>query len=78
MIMVERKILCPGLKSGKLVQRYAGPYKITAVLPNDRYEVTSYMKGKRAYKNIVARDKIKIWHNRRRDSSSDEDLTEQS
>lgn len=78
LVMVERKILCPGLKSGKLVQRYAGPYKITAVLPNDRYEVTSYIKGKRAYKNIVARDKIKIWHNRRRDSSSDEDLTEQS
>ncbi|KAI5651408.1 hypothetical protein NE865_00652 [Phthorimaea operculella] len=77
LVMVERKILRPGLTSGKLVQRYAGPYKVTAVLPNDRYEVTSYTKGKQAYKNIVARDKIKVWHDRPRDSSSDEDLIEQ-
>lgn len=73
LVMVERKILRPGLSSGKLVPKYAGPYKITAVLPNDRYEVTSAARGKRAYKNIVARDKLKVW-NARCDSLSDEDL----
>lgn len=60
-VIVERKVLRPGLTSGKLVQRYAGPYKVTAVLPNDRYEVTANSRGKRAYRNIVARDKIKRW-----------------
>lgn len=72
LVMVERRIMKPGLTSGKLVPRFAGPYKITAVLPNDRYEVTSAERGKRAYKNIVARDKIKEWR-ARCDSSSDED-----
>lgn len=73
LVMVERKILRPGLSSGKLVAKYAGPYKITAVLPNDRYEVRSFEKGKRAYKNIIARDKIKIWHPREESSSSSEE-----
>lgn len=61
LVLVERRILRPGLTSGKLVPRYAGPYKVTAVLPNDRYEVSSVAKGKKAYKNIVARDKMKTW-----------------
>lgn len=74
LVMVERKILRPGISSGKLVPRYAGPYRVTAILPNDRYEVTSLMKGKRAYKNIIARDKIKIWHSRCDTSSSDEEV----
>lgn len=73
LVMVERKILKPGLSSGKLVPKYAGPYKVTAILPNDRYEVTSLTKGKRAYKNIIARDKIKIWHPRKESSSSAEE-----
>ena len=73
LVMIERRILRPGLTSGKLVPKYAGPYKITAILPNDRYEVTSQMKGKRAYKNIIARDKIKVWHQRYFSSSSSED-----
>lgn len=73
LVMVERKILRPGLSSGKLVPKYAGPYKVTAVLPHDRYEVSSPMKGKRFYKNIIARDKIKLWQSRLESSSSDED-----
>lgn len=77
MVMVERKIMRPGLMSGKLVPRYAGPYKVTAVLPNDRYEVTSVTKGKRMYKNTIARDKLKVWKPREGSSSSEEDLTEQ-
>lgn len=72
LVMVERKILRPGLTSGKLVPKYAGPYKITAVLPNDRYEVSSAARGKRAYKSVVARDKIKLWRARLDSSSEDE------
>lgn len=72
LVMVERKILRPGLSSGKLVPNYAGPYKVTAILPNDRYEVMSLAKGKRAYKNVIARDKIKIWRSRCDSSSCEE------
>lgn len=72
LVMVERKILRPGLTSGKLIPKYAGPYKVTAVLPHDRYEVASFARGKKAYKNVVARDKLKIWRARRDYSSSDE------
>lgn len=72
LVMVERKILRPGLTSGKLVPKYAGPYKVIAVLPNDRYEVASAAMGKRAYKSVVARDKIKTWRARLESSSEDE------
>lgn len=72
LVMVERKILRPGITSGKLVPKYAGPYKVTAVLPHDRYEVTAAARGKRAYKSIVARDKMKLWCIRQ-ESSSDEE-----
>lgn len=73
LVMVERKILRPGLTSGKLVPKYAGPYKVTAVLPNDRYEVTSSANGRKTYKNIIARDKLKLWHDRLWSSSSGEE-----
>lgn len=72
LVMVERRILRPGLASGKLVPRYGGPYKITKILPHDRYEVTEVGRGKRAYKSIVARDKIKKWCERE-ETSSEED-----
>lgn len=71
LVMVERKILRKGLMSGKLVPRYAGPYRVTAALPHDRYKVTSAAKGKQAYTGIVARDKIKSWHTR--DDTSDDE-----
>jgi transposase InsO family protein len=74
LVMVERKILRPGLTSGKLVPRYAGPYKINAVLPNDRYEVSSAARGKRAYKSVVARDRMKLWKARQDSCSSEDDL----
>lgn len=61
LVMVERKILRPGITSGKLVPRYAGPYKVTAVLPNDRYKISSPTTGKRGYRGIIAGDKIKKW-----------------
>lgn len=71
LVMVERKILRKGLMSGKLVPRYAGPYRVSAILPHDRYEVTSASKGKQSYRGIVARDKIKKWHTRH-ETSDDE------
>lgn len=73
LVMVERKILRPGLSSGKLVPRYAGPYKVTAILPNDRLEVSSISQRKRSYRNVVARDKVKLWHDRDASSSSNDE-----
>lgn len=49
-------------KSNKLVQKFKGPFKITAVLDNDRYEVSS-IEGHaiRKYKNIFPADHLKPW-----------------
>lgn len=48
--------------SNKLVPPYSGPFKVTAVLDNDRYEISS-IEGfsKRKYKNVYSADKLKPW-----------------
>lgn len=61
MVMVERTPLIKGLTSGKLVQKYIGPMKVVATLPNDRYQVESLSKDKRRFKGVVASDKMKIF-----------------
>lgn len=49
-------------KSSKLVQKFKGPYKITAVLDHDRYEVSSIEgHATRRYKNIFPADHLKPW-----------------
>lgn len=63
-------------KSKKLLPKFTGPFKISKVLDNDRYEVSS-IKGssitQRDYCNVWAADRIKPWINLALDSSSDTD-----
>lgn len=47
-------------QSKKLNPVYKGPFKITAILPNDRYVVED-MRCKRSNKTVVAVDNIKPW-----------------
>lgn len=49
-------------KSKKLAPKYKGPFKVSGVLDNDRYEVSS-IEGHttRAYKNIFPADHLKSW-----------------
>lgn len=49
-------------KSKKLCPKFKGPFKVTAVLPNDRYEISS-VKGhsKRKYKSVYPADHLKRW-----------------
>lgn len=48
--------------SNKLVPPYSGPYRVSAVLGNDRYEVSN-VEGfsTRKYKNVYSADKMKPW-----------------
>lgn len=49
-------------KSKKLAPKFRGPYKITAVLDRDRYEVSSIDgHSRRQYKNIYPADQLKSW-----------------
>lgn len=59
LVQVQRRVIKKGLTSGKLVDKYAGPYKIVKVFDNDRYRVTSLNKKGRKYNNVIASDKIK-------------------
>ncbi|CAG9788016.1 unnamed protein product [Diatraea saccharalis] len=48
--------------SNKLLPPYSGPYKISAVLGNDRYEVCSIDGfSSKKYKNVYSADKMKRW-----------------
>jgi hypothetical protein len=63
LVRIKREMPSDG-RSKKLVVKFQGPYRISKVLPNDRYLVEdtpiTRKKGKR-YENIVAVDKIKSW-----------------
>ena len=49
-------------KSKKLLPKFKGPYKVTAVLANDRYEITSIDgHSKRKYRSIYPSDQLKKW-----------------
>ncbi|CAH1994471.1 unnamed protein product [Acanthoscelides obtectus] len=51
---------CTGA-SRKLVPKYKGPFKVTKVLYNDRYEVVDLRENYKRYKTVVAADKMKPW-----------------
>ncbi|KAI5634129.1 hypothetical protein NE865_13170 [Phthorimaea operculella] len=61
LVLVQKQQNNPG-DSNKLLPPYSGPFKISKVLPNDRYEVTS-IDGytRRKYVNVYAAEKIKPW-----------------
>ncbi|CAH2014052.1 unnamed protein product [Acanthoscelides obtectus] len=44
-----------------LVPKYKGPFKVTKVLYNDRYEVVDLRENYKRYKTVVAADKMKPW-----------------
>jgi hypothetical protein len=49
-------------KSKKLCPKFRGPFKITAVLNNDRYEISSIDgHSKRKYKSVYPADHLKKW-----------------
>ncbi|XP_044590859.1 uncharacterized protein LOC123269316 [Cotesia glomerata] len=50
-------------QSNKLVAKSKGPFKVTAVLPNDRYEVQDLreLQKSRRQKTVVAVDRMKRW-----------------
>lgn len=59
-------------KSKKLLPKYSGPFRVTEVLENDRYKVSS-IKGsnitQKEYSNVWAADRIKPWITTHSDSS---------
>ncbi|KAJ8914875.1 hypothetical protein NQ315_014888 [Exocentrus adspersus] len=61
MVMFEKTPILKGISSGKLVQRYVGPFKVVKVLPNDRYVVKSLSKDRRCFNGVVASDKLKLF-----------------
>ncbi|XP_011699344.1 PREDICTED: uncharacterized protein LOC105456757 [Wasmannia auropunctata] len=62
----------------KLVARFQGPYRITKILPNDRFLVEDTpitRRGNKRYENVVAIDKLHPWLNFN-DSASDDSNSE--
>ena len=47
--------------SRKLRPLFKGPFKVMAVLPNDRYAVEDLRDKGKKYNTVVAVDKIKSW-----------------
>lgn len=77
LVSVEREISSSG-QSRKLVPKYQGPYRITAVYDNDRYQIQDTpitRKHGRKYNSVVVIDKIKPWLNYNR---SEEDFVSNS
>ncbi|KAL4719723.1 hypothetical protein ACJJTC_004655 [Scirpophaga incertulas] len=75
LVRVERQIPHDG-KSQKLAIKFQGPYRITKVLPNDRYLIEDTPMTRKhgpRYEAIVAVDKIHPWLIFRRDLTSSED-----
>lgn len=63
LVSVKREIPSSG-QSRKLVPKYQGPYRVTACLGNDRYQVEDTpltKKCNRKYSAVVAVDKLKPW-----------------
>lgn len=72
LIRVERQVPATG-QSKKLVPKYQGPYRITAVLDFDRFQIEDTpltRKGNKVYSTVVAVDKIKPWMNFNRPQST--------
>lgn len=60
LVMVLRTDNPPG-KHKKLLPKYKGPFRVSSVLPNDRYEVEDLRENFRRRKTVVAVDKMKPW-----------------
>lgn len=60
-VMVQKTDSPATGSSKKLLAKYKGPFKVTKVLPNDRYEVVDLREGMKNYRTIVAVDKMKPW-----------------
>lgn len=63
LVRVERQVAATG-QSKKLIPKYQGPYRITAVLDHDRFHIEDTpltRKSGRGFSTIVAIDKIKPW-----------------
>lgn len=79
LVCVKRNVPSDG-KSKKLAVKFQGPYRISKVLPNDRFliEDTPLTRkiGSRRYESIVAIDKLKPWlaFDRNFESSSESDV----
>ncbi|KAL0894096.1 hypothetical protein ABMA27_014141 [Loxostege sticticalis] len=61
LVMAQKNTKTPG-ESHKLVPAFSGPYRVTAVLGHDRYEISS-VEGysKKKYSNVFSVDKLKPW-----------------
>ena len=62
-VLVENDLTALG-SSKKLMPRYKGPYMVTAVLGNDRYEIQDVPgapRKQRAAKTVFAADRMKRW-----------------
>lgn len=79
LVRIERQVPATG-QSKKLVPKFQGPYKITAVFDHDRFQVEDTpitRKGGRRFSTTVAIDKMKPWlnfsrpHENEMESSSD-------
>lgn len=79
LVCVKREVPSDG-KSKKLAVKFQGPYRISKVLPNDRFLIEdtplTRKTGSRRYESVVAGDKIKPWlvFNRNFESSSESDV----
>lgn len=63
LVRIEREIPGTG-QSKKLVPKLRGPYRVTKVLGNDRYEVQDTplsRKGNRLFKSVFSADKMHPW-----------------
>lgn len=78
LVMIPNHHLPATGKSKKLLPKFRGPYKISAVLKNDRYEISSIDGlSKRKYKSIYPADQLKKWITFNTDNNSDaHDLTD--
>lgn len=83
LVRIEKNVHSVG-KSKKLLPKLSGPYKITKVLNNDRYEVCDTpitKKGNKTYTGVFAVDKIFPWlcfNDKENDSQSDSTNNDES
>lgn len=61
LVMVAKTDLPATGDSRKLLPKFKGPYRVTAVLSNDRYAAVSLAEGRRKVPMVVCVDKMKPW-----------------
>jgi hypothetical protein len=60
LVMVRKTTFAATGQPTKLLPKFKGPYRIVAVLPNDRYVVED-LRGSNQSKTVVAVDALKPW-----------------